>query len=178
MPKNRIKKLLPHPSKITKSGSLTVFGDVIHDPNLWHINRQSVSRAFFIGIFCAFLPFPGQTVIAVLLAMLVHANLPISVILIWVSNPITIPPMFYSTYKLGTWLLQIPETSFTIELSWQWLTNEFALIWQPLLLGSMVCGVLFGAIGYYCMLGFWRWSVIKRWEERKKQREDLNRDSQ
>jgi hypothetical protein len=102
MPKKIIHRFLPNINKLLEVRSLRWIKSLARDPNLFHINRHSVSLACAIGIFCAFLPLPGQTLIAVALCCWLGANLPIGIILIWISNPITIPPMFFITYQLGS----------------------------------------------------------------------------
>ena len=64
MPKKLIKKFMPDPEKLKEQKSLQFLGDRIHEPNLWHLNRKSVSLAFAIGLFAAWIPTPGQMVIA------------------------------------------------------------------------------------------------------------------
>jgi len=161
---------MPDPATVKNHPALHFLGDLLHDPNLFHLNRHSVSVAFFVGIFIAFFPIPGQMPIAALAALLFRCNLPLSVALVWISNPLTIPPIFYATYKLGTWILGTPPMDFAIELSWSWVTQEFVNLWQPLLVGSLICGVVFGCLGYVSMQAFWRWQVLRHWEKRKKQR--------
>ena len=168
MPRKLFRRLLPDPHKITQYKALQWLGPAINDPNLFHINRNSVSESFFIGIFCAFLPLPGQTFIAGLLALWFRTNLPLAVALIWISNPVTIPPMFYLTYLLGTWVLGEPGASHVaVELSWDWMMAQGAAIWAPLLVGSLITGLVGGACAYFLILGLWRWKVIKNWEYRK-----------
>ncbi len=161
MARKLLRRFLPTPAAIKDTPALRFLGTLLHDPNLFHLNRHSVSLAFFVGIFVAFLPIPGQMPLAALLALWVRCNLPISVMLVWISNPITMPAIFFSTYQLGRWLLQSPPVHASLELSWDWLLTEFALIWKPLLAGSVLCGLLFGALG---------WQVTKNWQMRKKRR--------
>lgn len=144
-----------------------MLGQWIYEPNLWHINRYSTSTAFFIGLFCAFIPLPGQIVIAAIAALWVRANLPLAIALVWISNPITMPPMFYSCYKLGSYLLQTPEVAFELELSWYWLNNGLTLIWKPFLLGCLISGLFFGSVGFLLVNQLWRMHVVKRWLQRK-----------
>ena len=58
------KKLTPYFDQVRGHKFLDIFGPAIKDPNLWHLNRYSVSRAMAIGLFCAFMPIPSQMVLA------------------------------------------------------------------------------------------------------------------
>ena len=78
---------------------------MVFENNLWHFNRHSVSYAVLVGLFCCFLPIPFQMIPGIFLCMWLGANIPLAVALIWISNPITIPAMFYFTYRLGTLLM-------------------------------------------------------------------------
>ena len=95
MTKKFIQRFLPDPTWIKNHQSLRFLGDWLHDPNIWHLNRRSASMAVFIGLFIAFVPLPSQMLMAAVLAVLLRVNLPLSVLLVWVSNPITMPPLFY-----------------------------------------------------------------------------------
>ncbi len=170
MPRKTFKRWLPSPQKIRENPALQFLGTLLHDPNLFHLNRHSVSVAFFVGLFVAFLPMPMQIAIAAGGALLFSCNLPIAVALVWVSNPLTFPIIFFACYKLGAQILQIPERNFAFELSFRWLQTEFGSIWQPLLLGCILSGLLFGCIGYVAIQWTWRWHVVKKWEKRKLRR--------
>lgn len=169
MPKKFIKRYMPDHKKIRNNKQLNkIFGSLLHDPNLLHLNRRSVSSAFFVGLFMAFVPLPTQMVMAAAVAILVRCNLPIAVGLVWVSNPVTMPPIFYFAYKVGTWVLSTPEREFNFELSWEWLGSGLANIWEPFLLGCAICGVVFGGLGYIVIRLLWRLHIINAIKERKK----------
>jgi uncharacterized protein (DUF2062 family) len=108
--------------------------------------------------------------IAAALAILFRVNLPISVGLVWITNPVTMPPLFYFAYKLGAWLLGVPVVVERFELSIHWITNTVGHIWEPFLLGSFVLGVVSALVGYYGMQLFWRWHVVQQWQRKKAQR--------
>ncbi len=167
MPKQIIKRFTPDQETIKNHKHLRIFGSLLHDCNLWHMNRRSVSGAFAVGLFWAFVPIPFQMVLAAATAIVARVNLPISVALVWITNPITIPPMFYSTYKFGAWILNVPPQELEFELSVKWLTESLAGIWQPLILGSLLCGVIAAIIGYLLIRGLWRWRVISDMQKRK-----------
>ncbi|MEW6996540.1 DUF2062 domain-containing protein [Colwelliaceae bacterium BS250] len=167
MPKKLIKRWLPDQHTIKNNKHLKIFGDVLHDANLWHLNRRSVAKAFAIGLFFAFIPVPFQMMLAAGCAIYFHGNLPLSVGLVWLSNPITIPPIFYACYKLGTVLLDVPVQEFAFELSWDWLISSLGTVGGPFLLGSGVCAVFFSTLGYFGINAIWRFSVARNWKNRK-----------
>jgi len=170
MPRKLIKKYMPDESKLKNHKHLSWLGDHLHDPNLWHMTRKSVSRAFAVGIFCAFLPIPMQMLVAAILALIARSNLPISVGLVWLTNPLTMPPIFYGAYLVGAALLGGADPSIEFELSMEWLSESISYIWWPLLLGSLVCGVIGATCSYFAIRSFWAWSVGKSWEARRRER--------
>ncbi|MEE8057452.1 MAG: DUF2062 domain-containing protein [Pseudomonadales bacterium] len=171
MPKKFIKRFVPDPDWVKKQQSLRLLGDWLHDPNLWHLNRHSVATATFIGLFVAFIPLPTQMIIAALMAILLRANLPISVILVWITNPLTIAPIYFLAYKVGTAITGSEPSQFAFELSWKWLSQGLANSWQPFILGCVLCGLFFGLLGSAVVRWAWRKHTLQRWHERKFRRQ-------
>lgn len=167
MPKKLIKRWLPDHQTLKSHKHLQVFGDLLHDGNLWHLNRRSVTKAFAIGLFMAFVPVPFQMLLAAGAAIWLHANLPLSVALVWLSNPLTIPPIFYGCYKLGTILLNVPQQDFSFQLSWTWISESLAAVWAPFLLGCFVCAVFFSTLGYIGISTLWKLNVSRNWRSRQ-----------
>ncbi|GAB6067022.1 DUF2062 domain-containing protein [Methylothermus subterraneus] len=165
MPKKFIQRLLPEHHVIKEHKHLQFLGEHLHNPNLWHLNRRSAALACAVGFFVMYLPIPGQMIVAAALAFLVGANLPLSVILVWITNPLTWGPMFYPAYKLGVWILgnskEVNPEKFN-------LLNEMGDIFWPLLTGSLIFGTVLAALGYVGMQAVWRWVTVRRWQERKK----------
>ena len=175
MPKKLIKKYMPDHDVIRNHPHLNkIFGTLLHDPNLLHLNRRSVSEAFAVGLFMAFVPVPFQMVLAAAVAILIRCNLPISVGLVWVSNPITMPPMFYFCYLVGAWVLDTKEQEFAFELSMDWLMTGLGAIWEPFLLGCAIVGLVSGAIGYLGIRLLWRMRLLAHLKKRK-ERQKLNK---
>ncbi len=181
MARKIFKRWLPDPATFKKHPALNFMSHLLQDPNLFHLNRHSVSGAFFIGLFVAFLPTPGQMPIAALLGFACRVNVPLSVALVWFSNPVTMPPLFYAAYELGGWVLSTPPTAISLQFSWEWFLEEFPNFWQPLLVGCLLLGVVCGGIGYITMQLFWRWQVVRNWEKRKQRNQrtaDARREAQ
>jgi len=168
MPKEFFKKYSPDPNQLRKHKILGILGDRLYRPSLWHLNRHSVARAFAIGLFCTWLPFPFQSIIAATLAIFFIAHIPLSIALVFVTNPITIPPMFYFAYWLGNKLLLRKVGEFNFELSWEWFTTGMLQVWQPLLFGSLLLGIISSILGYICIHLLWRYNIKRRWQERKR----------
>ena len=174
MPRKLIKKYMPDESSVRNHKHLSWLGSHLHDPGLWHLTRKSVSKAFLVGIFCAFLPLPLQMLIAAILALVVRSNIPISVGLVWITNPLTIPPIFYFTYVVGTYLLNTPQLAVEMHFTYESLSRDISAIWWPLLVGSLFCGVIFSVIGYFAANLFWIWHVRRSWSGRRKKQSPPN----
>lgn len=112
------------------------------------------------------LPIPFQMVVAAALAIGFNANVPLAVALIFVTNPLTMPPVFYFNYRLGAWLLHQPLRVDAVDLSLDWLITQLAAIWKPLLLGCFVAACLSALLGYGLMHLFWIWKVRTDWRQR------------
>lgn len=167
MPRRLFKRFMPDPSSIREHKSLRFFGNLLHDPNLWHLNRHSVARAMGVGLFAALIPMPAQMLLAAALAIPLRGNLPIAISLVWLTNPLTMPPVFFVTYMVGAWLMQVPPRTLPDALTFEWITDQLSTVWQPFLLGSIVCAVLLGVFGYFSTLLYWRWWVSRQWRRRQ-----------
>ena len=158
---------MPDPEKIKKHKHLRHLGSRLHDANLWHLHRRTASGAFAVGIFFAWMPVPMQMLLAAFCAVFFRVNLPLSVVLVWISNPITMPPMFYGAYLLGAKMMGLEAQAFSFELSISWLVSSISTIGPPFLLGCLVLGSISSAIGYGFIRIVWRLSVIKAMKERR-----------
>lgn len=177
MPKKTLKLIVPSPAKMREIKSLHILGDWIYATNLWHINRYSASMAFFVGLFVAFMPIPGQMLLAAVMAVALGCNLPLSVGLVWITNPVTMPAIFYLAYRVGAMIVDVPMQDMDFELSVHWLGNSLAAIWQPFLLGCLICGLFFGCLGYFVISLMWRWRVSYHWRERRRRRREARASS-
>ena len=170
MPRRLFKRYMPDPQFVREHKSLRFLGTLLHDPNLWHLNRHSVARAMAVGLFSAFVPIPMQMLLAAMLALPLRANMPISVGLVWLTNPITMPPIFYCTYKLGAMLMGIPPVELPEELTWSWITGELSTLWKPFLFGSVLTGSVLAVSAYGLTMLYWRWWVAHAWRKRVERR--------
>ncbi len=171
MAKNLIKKYLPDTEKIKQHPSLKIFGTLLHDNNLWHFNRRSARGAFAVGLFVALIPMPFQMVLAAALAILFRVNLPLSAALVWLTNPLTMGPIFFICYQLGALILGHPGHHVEPQVSLSWLIDSLDTIGKPFLLGSLIVGCTSSALGYVLVDYFWCLSAKKAWKNRIKKRQ-------
>ncbi len=170
MPKKLLRRWTPDADSIRKHRHLSFLGRLLHDANLFHLNRHSVSVASFAGLFVCVLPVPGQTVLAALAAIILRCNLPLAMALTWVGNPVTLPVFWFIAYGWGARILGSEMSHISFDVSWEWLEHTLPLIWQPLLLGTFIMGLFLGCSGYLAVQGLWRWHVAKRWHLRRRRK--------
>lgn len=174
MSKKLLLRYMPNREKIKGIKALEFLGDKLHRPNLWHLNRRSVSLAFACGLWAMYTPpLPWQMVIAAVLAIYFNANLPISVALVWITNPVTWIPMYYAAYKVGAFAMG--QGSFQFDEFSQLFSIEKAMeLGTPLLLGCFIMMNLGAALGYSVVQYFWRRSVKHKLLLRKYRNRELD----
>lgn len=160
MAKHLFKKYLPHPDVIIKNRWIKLLGPRLQEPGLWHINRKSCSGGVAVGMFCAFIPMPFQMLLAAIGAILFRSNILVAVPTVWVSNPLTMAPIFYFCYLVGAQILDINVGNFDFELSFDWLLTGLSEIWQPFLLGCLVLGVIASTLSFILVRVIWRYHIL------------------
>jgi uncharacterized protein (DUF2062 family) len=164
MPKQFLKKYMPSADVIRNHKSLQFLGKKLHDPNLLHLNRHSVAIAFAVGLFCAWIPTPMQMALAAVGAFYFRGHLPIAAALVWITNPVTMPPLFYFAYRVGLLVLDMPVAKFS-------LTAVFSGdLWTPFLTGCLILAVSSALTGYFTVQAVWHYQVRKRWQRRQLKR--------
>ncbi len=149
---------------------LAPFDHLLHDRRLWGIARRTVVPAFALGLFVAYMPFPGHPLLAALAALALRVNIPVAALTTFVSNPLTLGPMYFLAYRTGRALLGLPPRPFDFELSFAWLTDSFVSIWQPLMLGCVLLGALLALAGFVALDLVWRASIADYLEKRRARR--------
>ncbi len=155
---------------------------------------QSIAAAASMGMFIAMLPIYGfQMIVAAAVATVARVNKFAAVVPVWISNPLTIPPLLYLQYKLGklaVWGDEDPEIWHRMqklgkaasEVSVFDLKNSsrqvfvaarqlgWEVLW-PLIVGSIISGLVLGLVTYPLMLRAVLWYRRRR-EARRSQRRD------
>ena len=176
MPRKLFKRISPHPEVVKKYPSLQMFKHLFGDRRLWTLTRRSTAGAVLNGLFWAMIPMPFQMIPAAACAIFFRANLPLSIALVWITNPLTMPLIFYFTYTVGTVILHEPAITSNFALTLEWFSQSLDLIWKPLFLGSLATALLLSLTGYLLTRILWREDIRKRWRIRQQKR--FNRKAQ
>jgi len=167
----KLKKHLPTREQLKNTRSLQFLGHLILEPNLWHFNRYSLSLAMLVGGICCFLPMPFQMIPCALLCIAIRCNIPVAILIVWISNPITMGPMMYFAYRVGLQILGL-ESQLAIpdDRSFEWFTSQLETIWQPLVLGCLVSGTIMGIIGFTAVRLYYRWRIARYMQRRRERK--------
>lgn len=135
---------LPRRSNLHSYPVLRWFADAAHQhPFLWTFRAPGPRRAVYLGSVLSLLPLYGlQIVLAFVFAIVFRANLAITVGLQAITNPLTAAPIYYSTYRVGSFLLDRLgvglETAETV--------GPVGAGVQALFLGGLVSGLALGFV--------------------------------
>jgi uncharacterized protein (DUF2062 family) len=124
------------------------------------VSRRAVTRGIWIGLFWAFIPMPLQMLAVILTTPLLRFNVPIAMVMVWLSNPLTMPAMYYMEYLTGNFLLG-REGVGHIELTLEWFTTHFNDIVVPLYVGTAFYSIVVSTLIYFTINWLWVRSVHK-----------------
>ena len=163
MARNWLSAKMPSQETLRNNKLLGLFGERFFEPDYWHRNRQSSAIAIAAGLFAAWFPLPLHSFIAIGLALVLRGYLPLAIAMVWVSNPLTIAPMMYGAYKLGTYLLGLPVQDFK-----HLLEHDSWAIAPPLLTGALTLAILSALTGWLLTRLYWRCKIIRAWKARRR----------
>jgi uncharacterized protein len=81
---------------------------------------------------------------------------------VFLVNPFTVVPVFYSAYRVGAAALRVPVENFRFQLSFNWLESGLGPVWRPFLVGCLICSIVAGLTGWIALDLFWRWNVRRQ----------------
>lgn len=180
MPRKFFRKHLPSSESVRDHRVLGRFGSWLHHPNLWHLNRGSVSGAVAVGLFAGLVPGPLQMLSAALLAVPLRVNLPVALFTTLYTNPFTIVPLYLLAYHYGRVLTGGNHHAAQIvpfEADWTDLAGSMAAMWnwslalgKPLAIGLVALALTLAAAGWLAVRIGWRIYVVLAWRARHARR--------
>jgi hypothetical protein len=126
-------------------------------PEYLSTNRKMVSRAVLLGVFIAFIPMPFQMVAVLAFMPFFRFNVPIALAMCWLSNPFTMPPMYYMEYLTGSFLLGSEVAP--VEMTLEWFSENLDKIFLQLYVGAAFYSIVGSLSAYWAVNHFWKSSV-------------------
>ena len=111
-------------------------------------NRTTVTRGAAVGMFWAFTPIPFQMLPATLFCWIVGGNLPLTLLCVWVSNPITVPPILLLEYRIGEVVLSLYDIASPLVGETSSIYASFAGGLSKVLAGSLILSVVMSIASY------------------------------
>jgi uncharacterized protein (DUF2062 family) len=165
---------IPTRETIHRYRVLRPFAQHLSHASLWRMTRRSVPRGVALGLFVAVIIPVLHTAIAALLAIPARANVAVAATFTLVVNPLTIPPLYYAAYRIGSWELHHDATLVNPAAAERF-SGELSrlLFWVHQASGSIAIGVLtiaFGSalVGYLASALVWRFWASSRWRKRRR----------
>lgn len=141
---------------------LRPFAPHLTHPSLWRMTRRSVPRGVALGIFVGVLIPIMHTMIAAVLAIPLRANVAIAAAFTLVVNPLTMGPLYYAAYRIGSWELH-HDSSLVNPAAAERFSGELSrmLFWiheasGPIALGVLTIAAAAAVVGYLCSALVWR----------------------
>ena len=152
MPRARLRKLLPSHQKIKDQKMLKIFGKLLYKREIWSLSRRKILGGVFIGVFIAFIPMPFQMPVVALLAIISNVNLPVTILLVWISNPLTMPFIYYFEYELGNLVLNVKDP---IEFSFETMNENINEIALSLYVGTVITSTVLAFSSVFILNLLW-----------------------
>lgn len=167
-----IRRHMPTREQMAENKYLRPIAHRFLTPELWRFTRRSVPRGVALGIFAGFIIPVGQIFLAAFMALPARANVPLSALVTFITNPITFPFWAVVANKLGAFILKVDLAATggaaQEEITsgrWAWLIELFEGVGVTVLVtvfGFMVLAVVGAAIGYLLSGFVWRFVVARK----------------
>jgi hypothetical protein len=174
-----VKRHVPRRETLHHNPLLRPFAKPLSNPALWRLHRRSVPRAVALGLGIGVIIPVMHTLFAALLAIPLRANVAVAAAFTLLINPLTIPPLYYAAYRVGSWELR-HDTGVVDASTAQQVTGELQRImfWVhhasgPIALGVVTIAIAAALGGYLVTAFFWRLWLGSKWRQRRQARAAL-----
>ena len=122
-------------------------------PRRWlACDKHSLAGGVAVGLFVSWLPLPLQSVLAGGFATLLRVHVPSSLVMVWFTNPLTVVPLLYSGWLVGSTILPPSPDLQNLSYSWNGVLTATTEGWPVLFIGCFALAVLAAGIGYFSVL--------------------------
>lgn len=112
---------------------------------------RKIAIGMAIGVFVGITPtIPLHTILSTGIVLIFRQNLTAALLGNWISNPLTIPLLYFTEYEIGQHLLGMSQDKFIFnEFSFQEIMRAGWEIFYPLQLGGLILAPLFAVLAYF-----------------------------
>ncbi len=153
-----------------KTGVRRWIRNTFAQPMVWHLNRRSVAGGVAVGLFISWIPVPLQMLVAAVIAAVLRVHVPVSVVMVWFTNPLTFAPLLYAAWRSGSMILGKPVLAEPLTFSTSSILVSAGHAWPMLLTGMLFCASVSAVLGFVITLLVWRIHAIRRWNTRRARR--------
>ncbi|MXO90567.1 DUF2062 domain-containing protein [Altererythrobacter aquaemixtae] len=167
-----IRKYTPTREEMAQNKYLAPIAHRFLSPELWRFTRRSVPRGVALGVFAGFIIPVGQIFLAAFLALPARANVPLSALVTFITNPFTFPVWAVVANRVGSFILKVDMAatggaahSEMASGRWSWFVDLFEGVGVTVLVtifGFVVLAIVGAAIGYLVSSFAWRFIVAHR----------------
>ncbi|WP_374405902.1 DUF2062 domain-containing protein [Pelagerythrobacter sp.] len=171
-----LRKHMPTREQMAENKYLAPIAHRFLSPELWRFTRRSVPRGVALGLFTAFIVPIGQIFLAAFLALPARANVPLSALATFITNPFTVPFWLVVANRVGAFVLKVDAVTVNVandELAsgrWTWAIDAVEIAGVTAF-GFVVLAVVSAAIGYVLAGLVWRLVVSRKRARRLRQME-------
>jgi len=132
------------------------------DPKLWQWSRRGVATGSAVGLFIGLLIPVAQIPLAVAATVIVRANVAVAALGTLLTNPLTVPPIYYAAYHLGAWVTgrSLPATVSLADPMVFW--DNLGTIGMPLFAGLGIMATCAAIASYLIISRVWIWRVASK----------------
>ena len=158
----RLRGFAPSRAQIEAHPWLAGLAPQLSDPKLWHWSRRSVAAGVAIGLFIGFAIPVAQILLAAVAAIVLRANVPIAAAGTLITNPLTVPPIYFAAYHLGAWATgaATPEPLSFADPASLW--DNIGAIGLPLFAGLGIAASVAAVASYLLVSQIWALRVAAR----------------
>ena len=163
--RKRLARRLPTRETIENNRLLRPFARHLDRHDLWHLNHRSMPRGVALGLGIGILvPFLHIVLVAII-AIPARANILLAAAVTMAINPLTMPPLYYTAYRIGSWQLHDPSVAGMPAAGASDVGDIFVWLdhaWEPIALGLAIMALIAASLGYAVAAIGWRlWTRAK-----------------
>ncbi|HEX9181870.1 MAG TPA: DUF2062 domain-containing protein [Burkholderiales bacterium] len=149
----QLRALLPSADRLASVRGLRWLKPLAAKRELWRLDRRRVALGLSVGAFFGVMVPVAQILVATAVAFALRANLPAAALGTFVSNPLTIAPLYAAAYAAGAAVLGLP-----LELP----AMDLAAVGRPLLVGAALLALALAATAWLTVEALWRLAALRR----------------